>query len=544
MTRNPSTHGAAPSFSREAVGRSVLGSLERAMRLFRSFGLGQRGLSPKSKRRTTDAPLPHGASEQMRKLQSERRNVAARIERLESELERLHDEITSGRAPHSDATATTERGLEASVARSRRIRDAIQERRLELLRIERNIAREAQLSGAVQGAPGSGSRPGVAARTGAGVSPSRDAQTLRRRRAVLKALKECKLPDASEQRIVRRLAAALTHSDAEVRRSAVRKLAQRPRPAIPLLQHAAHDAAQTVRLAAIAGLAGTRSKSVAETLTRGFGDSSAVVRVAALRGLAALDATLPTAPLLRAALEDTDPAVRRTAATLASARRNVGKRSELQAAVAFALYDADASVRAAAAQALGTAGDERVVLALIRAVADESPEVREAASAALRSIVPAASDVPADGLSPANHRRVLETWWREARVAGEPGSNRDLSVVAAAAREAALRAVAEAPAPKRPPAEVPPAPKTVASPAPAAPTPPANEPEEEAEAGAAFESVLGDEETTGGDAPAPEAAGGEAGDDSEGVFESVFDDGAESDDESDEEYENVLGDKE
>jgi len=545
MTRNPGTHAATPSTSREAIGRSVLGSLERAMHLFRRFGLVPRGRAPEPKRRANDEPLPRGASEQMRKLQAERRSVAARIQRLESELERLHEEITSGLATHSDARPKAEGGLEALVERSRRVRDAIQERRLELLRIERNIAREAQLSGSQHGKPRGGSRPAGPARTAARADSTREALTQQRRRAVLKAMKECKPTDPSEQRIVRRLASLLTHADAEVRRSAVRNLAQRPRPAVPLLQLASRDAAQTVRLAAIAGLAGSRSKAVTGTLTRSFGDPSAVVRVAALRGLAALDAALPAATLLLAGLEDTDPAVRRTAATLASARRNSGKPSGLQAALAFALYDADASVRAAAAQALGTAGDERAVMALIRAVADESPAVREAAWTALCSIVPAATEVSADGLTPADHSRVLKTWWREARVAPESGSTSDLSRVAAAAREATLRAVTEAAAPKGAPVEAPAAPKTVASPAAAAPAPApaASEPEEKADDDAAFESVLGDEEATGGDAPSSETGGGEASDDNEEVFESVFDDATDSD-ESNEEYENVLGDKE
>lgn len=100
--------------------------------------------------------------------------------------------------------------------------------------------------------------------------------------------------------------------------------------------------------------------------------------------------TLAPLPALRAALKDPDSAVRsRAAASLVWLDRGLGP--EAQPVLIQALCDAEAGVRADAAEALGLLGSEArpAVPALRRALKDEKNVVREAAAVALASIDPA-----------------------------------------------------------------------------------------------------------------------------------------------------------
>lgn len=544
---------------RQGTTGPVVSPLQRALRFVRDLGLGRRRRAPAASAGTRRVVASRGASghDLLSQLEREREECAQHIARLQAELDRLHDEITAGLSAAASPGSTRRDDLEQLVERSRAVRESIQEKRLDLVRLERNIARERLLRGETRRAK---AEPPRAAPGGAGDPPG----DLARRRVVGKALRDSKLGDAPEHRAVRRWALGLLDPNPATRREAVSRIAHGPHRALPLLQLAAEDSDPRVRLAAANGLSFGKGAGAADSLRRLRCDPSAAVRVAALRGLARLDPRLPSASEIEAALEDSEPAVRKAAVELCAPRRHdSGVPATSFSALSFALHDDDVSVRLAATQALRAAGDPRGAAALMRAVADSSPEVSAAAFDALSAIVPRAAEVAGAGLSPGERSRVLRTWWRDARVDDQSGG--DAGGLAAAALEAALElARAESrrtprPAESRAPAAPPPAaPSAVAAAAaggttPAEPTAaPARAPapvaapaaapavpgaELDAEPGAdEFESILGDEESGAESAAAPDSeVAAEPKDD----FESVFDEGAENGE--DEEYEKILG---
>jgi HEAT repeat protein len=477
---------------------------------------------------------PAVADDALGRVQAANRKLRAETVALERELERIHGMITSGMVPPAGAAAGGASDLDALVTKARELRDALQEKRLEVLRIEHNIGREQQLRRAERrpNAAPEDDKPAPATRRRF-FSPKVAAGNDGRRRAVSRALGAARFADRSEELLVQRMADGLLHDDPEKRRDAVAKIAARPQPALSLLFLAAEDPNDRVRLAALSGLSGCRQPAASHLFRRFLRDRNAALRLAALRGLATIDARLLGDSELMATIEDPEPAVRRAAAALLGWRREGGKvRRGVLSALGFALYDDEEAVRLAAAEALGAAGDERAVFSLIRALRDESENVREAALRSLASIV---HDLPrVDGLAGADRASALKAWWKEARVRERLSSGEEAAPVAARASAADL--VAEL---KSQIAGV------VARPAKAVVEPAPSELEQEGEE---FESLLGDEEAAAEAAPekaaaAPAAASSAEEPKEEGEqFENVLGEDAGDAEAADEEYESVLGD--
>jgi HEAT repeat protein len=484
----------------------------------------------------------------MQGLRRARQAIAQEIEQLEQNLERMHGSIQSGRG----AGASREAGglsLNAFMDRVRQMRDQIQEKRGELSRIDRAIARERQLRGTSADEPKAAhpttpthpetSSSGSRAKTSPAPIPGR---------AALNALRSVKFTDRAEYLLVQGLAEGLTSDDAEVRRRAVVKLGARPQPVVSLLLLAADDPEDTVRLAALGTLTGQRHPALAGLFRRFLRDKNAGLRLAALRGLASIDDPQLTHNDLAAALEDGDAGVRRVAASVLSWHREEAKMPlKTMHALGLALSDEDEAVRVSAAEALGTAGDDRTVLALIRSVGDPSDAVSKAAQRSLSMLVGNEIDSVAQGAPGGERVEALKTWWRGARVRlrGGPAASGGETVESAgkevlqtlATMKGATGQVATGRAAPAPAGSAEPAKKAKAAPAAEAKAPeakPAPAPAQNVKAAPEAQAPAG---SAGEAAPAPGA-------EEKGEFESMFQENEEAQEAGEEGYETLLGDKE
>jgi HEAT repeat protein len=209
-------------------------------------------------------------------------------------------------------------------------------------------------------------------------------------------------------------------ADVRVRRAAVEILGDVPGgEAATGLRRAVRDDDVTVRAAALRSLARVGDPSGLATASGALADPEPAVRLAAVRAVdvLAIGSSVGARPI-RGMLEDQDPAVR-TAAASAILRRTLDEDalgvvwdmlgSEDPAARALAvgalegsglpevfdlsalgLEDPSPLVRAAAAHAIAASRSTQAVVPLVRALRDPDGGVREAASAALARIGPAA----------------------------------------------------------------------------------------------------------------------------------------------------------
>jgi hypothetical protein len=397
-------------------------------------------------------------NERIRRLELARKQVADEVSRYEQELEQAHAKITSGDPIGARAGATGER-LTAFMERARQLREKIQEKRLELVRIDRSIARERQLIGLSASptestpldSPTSGTASkGTTART---KGPSRRVGE----HALKTALRRTRFDDRSERALVEGISEGLLSDDVEKRRQAVARIGARPHPATQVLLLAADDPDDRVRLAALGGLSGQKGSNAVDVFRRFLRDNSPALRLAALRGLASTNDRLLTSRDLVAALDDADSSVRRAAADILSWHREEGKiSSQVMYALGNALHDEVEAVRVSAAEALGAAGNDKAVLSLIRAVGDPSEAVRDAARQALASMVgPEVESIAAS--APAEKQvEALKAWWRIARVRLRTGSDGTKEADAASTARDVMQTLASLKAgtapPKQPPA--------------------------------------------------------------------------------------------
>jgi hypothetical protein len=490
--------------------------------------------------------------------------MAQEIERLEHELERLHGTIASGGRGPGAAFDSGGLSLNAFMDRVRQLRDQLDEKRSELSRIERGIARERQLLGHPAGTDESKVVATPASTESAPTAPRAKNPTTLVGPALGNALREAKIADRSEYVLVEGLAEGLASDEAEVRRQAVAKLGSRPRPVVSLLLLAANDPEDSVRLAALGALTGQRHPTLAGLFRRFLRDTNPALRLAALRGLASIDEPQVTHGDLVAALEDSDAGVRRVAASVLSWHREDAKVPlKTMHALGLALYDQDEAVRVSAAEALGTAGDDRMVLALIRAVGDSSEAVSKAAQRSLHSVVGPEIDSIAQGAPAGARVDALKVWWRAARVRLRSGPTPSGGAsLENAARDVldTLATIKVAPAPDNVPAQPPKeAPRGVAERAPevrAAPAPKAEvstvkeasipaqtaaaAPTRGAEAAPPKEAKAAPEPQVAGATKAAEPPPPAADAEDKGEFESMFQE-TDGGDASEEGYETLLG---
>jgi len=174
-----------------------------------------------------------------------------------------------------------------------------------------------------------------------------------------------------------------------------------------------------------------------EALTRKLQTGSIIERRRAVRALGALGGSRAVAPLA-AALADTAPAVRMTAAEALAA---LGPAA--WPALTAALDANDTSAREAAAYGLGRLGDARAAERLREAVADPAPEVRAAAIEALGSLGDRASCPALLPLLGAPDPRVRRAAVHALGRIADPASARQV-VAALAARKSKVREPARA----------------------------------------------------------------------------------------------------
>lgn len=350
-------------------------------------------------------------------LEMWRKRLRGEIAELEGELERLHTMITGSAMVGGAAQRPSQPSVDALLTRSRQLRDRLHEKRYRLARVERSIAREQRLGAVAPSAPLERPRR-FRRRAAEKLDRARRGHDDARVRAVFSAVEKALFENRSAKLGFKRLAESLVHDNPNTRREAVTRLAESDNPAaFDLLMVAVGDRNERVRLAALNALAGMNRAAPAD-LFRGFlRDRNSSLRLAALRGLASMGSGVLATTELTSALEDGDPAVRKTAATVLGWHRAKGRAMALVfPALALALRDEEESVRIAAAEALGSLCDARAVLPLIRALTDASPRVREEAQRALRSTVGEEIDLIGEGLSADERVAALKTWWTDARV--------------------------------------------------------------------------------------------------------------------------------
>jgi len=494
------TLGAAAGFVRRLVTRDepvdggVLGSSGLGSSGLGGSGLGGGaldGVSARERAATKRDRLKVSAA-----FLSHQRRVKVEVRDLEAQLDRLHASITTGVVPpDAESTATTS-ALDTWILRSRELRERLQDKRSELARLQRTMAREDRLSSKdvprSKRAPEDEWRP-PPPRSNEKFSPSLSSE---RRRALVKALRTliASLKQHSARRAVKRAARSLLDADADDRRAAVALLGGLDTPAVfDVLLVMAEDPSEPVRLATLNALAGLRRTAAAAVFRRFLGAESAPLRLAALRGLASLDASRLHGSELVAGIEDEDAGVRKAAAAILGWQQIEGAISQrVLASLTYALSDGAESVRLASVEALGAVGGQRAVFSLMRTLADPSEDVRAAGRRALRSIVGDEVEVIGAGLPLEERVEALRHWWKGARVqlVGQPAQNVPFD-------EPALR---DQPAPQRA-ASV--APRQVEAPVAAAPPEPASaEPEAQVSSAEAQLPVSEQPASTRSDAPA------------------------------------------
>jgi HEAT repeat protein len=346
-------------------------------------------------------------SQSLRRLREE---LTADVARLETRLDRLHERLATGVDPSAGIAEVS-----SLVEQARRVRAELDEKRDELVRIERHLTRERVLAPSDAGEAGRplSLPPPAQARAIDAVGDVAEQREKERRRSAKKIAKRAPATDRYAQKTLQRLSDMLFDDDPHIRRESAQRLAEfGGETAVRLLQLALEDPHERVRMGALNALSLVDGPERVATFRRFLRDEGPMMRLAALRGLSTIGQELKRSELL-AALADNDARVRAAAASWLGARRD---RAALRALV-FALSDDDQEVRAAAAVALGTLGDDGAVLGLIRALGDESAAVRAAVQWALRNLV--GEEIESVGLELEGDDRIaaLKSWWSEARIA-------------------------------------------------------------------------------------------------------------------------------
>ncbi|MHC4507149.1 MAG: HEAT repeat domain-containing protein, partial [Planctomycetota bacterium] len=186
---------------------------------------------------------------------------------------------------------------------------------------------------------------------------------------------------ASSQELAR-IRRSLSSSDYQARKRAAYSLASvKGEHCRPLLEAAASNADEWVRMPAFSALALLDGPENPASLAKALADPHAKVRRMAVTTLGRA-ARGKAFPLVKGALDDKDPGVRSAAA------RALGRLGGEEAfpLLERAMRDPKEGVRASAARGLGDLGGERALRALERALADSSVHVRSQAVEALGDV--------------------------------------------------------------------------------------------------------------------------------------------------------------
>jgi len=418
---------ALPLESRDSEESEPSGGIARS--LGSAVGFMRRLVPGKGKKQRARPSVEDGVKRAVRKLRRPspaapsdfdrmERELRAEVEGLEAELQRLHATITSGALSQGkEGSAPT---LEGLIRQSRQLRERIHEKRQDLTRVERHIARERRLRstgpketvGAPAPKPSKRKEPRSLFR--AVRAQPRYEDTKGRRAAVEKAIREASFAGRSERLAFERGAEGLVDEDPDVRRETVTRIGkQRTALAFELMLVASGDPNARVRRAAVNALLGFGDRRAIRVYRQYLHDADAPLRLASLRGLGGFEAELSGTELIDA-LDDADATIRKTAAAMLGTRPARGA----LAALLLAVRDDDDAVRMAAAESLGTLGEHRAVLSLIRALTDESENVRVASRHSLATILNEdVYETVAGGARDDEDRAAkLKAWWTSARV--------------------------------------------------------------------------------------------------------------------------------
>jgi beta-lactamase regulating signal transducer with metallopeptidase domain len=184
---------------------------------------------------------------------------------------------------------------------------------------------------------------------------------------------------ADTSRIVQALIGALKDTNVEVRRAAVRSLANfEDRSAAPALRESLRDSDAEVRASAVEALGDMHDAASADAIAALIKDPHRDVRSHAIEALTDLELTEAPAALLDA-LRDSDAEVRHQAVHAVGHFQDARAVPVLRAL----LDDPNGDVREGAVEALGEIRNEAAIQALIVALKAKDPKVRQAAADAL-----------------------------------------------------------------------------------------------------------------------------------------------------------------
>jgi beta-lactamase regulating signal transducer with metallopeptidase domain len=184
---------------------------------------------------------------------------------------------------------------------------------------------------------------------------------------------------ADTGRIVAALMSVLKDPDVEVRRAAIRSLANFEDPAtVAAFREALHDSDAEIRSAAVEALGNLHDAASADAIAALIKDPNKDVRANAIEALTDLELTVAPAGLLDA-LRDTNADVRQKAAEAVGHFEDARAVPQLR----LMLDDPNGDVREAAVEALGEIRNQPAIEALIGALKAKDAKVRQAAADAL-----------------------------------------------------------------------------------------------------------------------------------------------------------------
>ncbi|HIJ39657.1 MAG TPA: HEAT repeat domain-containing protein [Deltaproteobacteria bacterium] len=220
----------------------------------------------------------------------------------------------------------------------------------------------------------------------------------------------------SEKEIFQKVANDLLDSEIEVRILAVAELGKLGKEAaVPILLEVSKSENRDLLSEVINSLISLGNSQAIPLFRERASDPHYRVRIGCLRGLYKLADNREDLSVLRDALHDDHPEVRRTAATFLGWKDN----AEAAPALAQCLRDEDYRVRKAAVSALAHLKDDSSVLPLIRALADKELEIRIKALETIRMITQnnaVTFDVYAAGPALEAGVEHLRDWWEKERI--------------------------------------------------------------------------------------------------------------------------------
>ena len=269
--------------------------------------------------------------------------------------------------------------------------------------------------------------------------------------AIARAVRHGEFETRSETEVFDKVANDLLDSEMEVKILAAAELGKiGSAAAVPVLIEASKFDDTDLVSEIINSLVSIGDVQAVPLLREKVSDPSYRIRIGCLRGIYKLADDRDSVPVLKEALQDGHPEVRRTAATFIGWKDSAGASPGL----IQCLRDEDARVRKAAVAALTNLKDESSVLPLIKVLADKELDIREKALEAVKIISDDDSisfDVHASGPELKEAVSDVRGWWEKERlgrvdVTGIDAEADDADVIAAeiaAAEEQAAKEEAE-----------------------------------------------------------------------------------------------------